>query len=109
MGIVEDEHGNAVPLLLYHQEDPADGKAEEILVKGMVLIVKEPYLKYMTDGGPGIRVDHVGDIMFLSADDPRIPARWQLVSGEQAETAMAWTTRGSDAFSQSKFRAAINL
>ncbi|GAB1310474.1 SET domain-containing protein [Madurella fahalii] len=45
MSIVEDENGEHLLLQLYHQEEEKGGAAEDILVKGMAMIVKEPYLK----------------------------------------------------------------
>ncbi|KAK3360563.1 TPR domain protein [Lasiosphaeria hispida] len=72
MVIVEDEK-NSVLLQLYHQEQ-TDEPIEDTLVEGGVLIVKEPYLKFTSDGGYGLRVDHVSDIEFLSADDDPLPS-----------------------------------
>jgi hypothetical protein len=62
MALVEDEKKEVVMLQLYYQAEENERSAEEILPEGAVLIVKEPYLKVMADGGYGIRVDHVSDI-----------------------------------------------
>lgn len=107
MSIVEDENGDHLLLQLYHQEDGTGGAAEDILVEGMAVIVKEPYLKLTSDGGYGLRVDHLSDVIFLSADNERIPSRWQRRSAQQNYTAMAWKTRGNDYFGKSRYRAAI--
>lgn len=45
MAIVEDERGDVLMVQLYHQQNDAVGQAEDILVEGTVLILKEPYLK----------------------------------------------------------------
>ncbi|KAK0624359.1 hypothetical protein B0T14DRAFT_195653 [Immersiella caudata] len=104
MAIVEDESGDVVLLQLYHQEQ-ANDPVENILEEGMILVVKEPYLKVTSDGGFGLRVDHVSDIEFLSPDDDRIPRVWQGTSSSR--TALAWKTEGNDFFGQAKYRAAI--
>jgi hypothetical protein len=105
--IVEDEHGDVLSLQLYHQEDENDSAAADVIVEGMVMIVKEPYLKTTSDGNYGLRVDHLSDIVFLSLDDDRIPTRWQRKPAQQDHTAMAWRTEGNDFFAKAHFRAAI--
>lgn len=69
MVIAEDEDGNALVLQLYNQEKDLaeDGR----LVEGTVMIVKEPYLKGLSDGGYGIRVDHLSDVKFLPEHESR--------------------------------------
>ena len=107
MAIVEDEKGDVLLVQLYHQEGGADGGAEDILVEGTVLILKEPYLKLTSDGNYGLRVDHLSDVVFLSANDERIPSSWQRGSAEQSGTALAWKTKGNDHFNKSTYRSAI--
>ncbi|KXX77904.1 Mitochondrial import receptor subunit TOM70 [Madurella mycetomatis] len=107
MSIVEDENGNHLLLQLYHQEEGTDGAAEDILVEGIAMIVEESYLKLTSDNGYGLRVDHLSDIIFLSADDERIPSRWQRRSAQRNHTAMAWKTRGNDYFGKPRYRTAI--
>lgn len=105
MAIVEDENGDAILLQLYHQE-LADEVPEDILTEGLVLILKEPYLKCTADGGDGLRVDHVSDVEFLSSDDERIPDIWKRAAPEMG-TAAAWKLKGNEAFKKSEYRAAI--
>ena len=107
MAIVEDEKGDVLMVQLYHQEDDADGRAEDILFKGMVLILKEPYLKLMSDGNYGLRVDHLSDVVFLSANDERTPRSWQRELAEHGGTALAWKTKGNHHFNTSAYRSAI--
>jgi hypothetical protein len=104
--IVEDEHGDVLSLQLYHQEDENDSAAADVIVGGMVMVVKEPYLKTTSDGRYGLRVDHLGDIVFLSSDDDRVPNCWQRKPAHQHHTAMLWKTNGNDFFAKEKFRAA---
>ncbi|KAH6855958.1 TPR domain protein [Chaetomium sp. MPI-CAGE-AT-0009] len=103
MAIVEDEKGDVLMVQLYHQGDDA----EDILFQGTVMILKEPYLKVMSDGNYGLRVDHLSDILFLSADDERVPSSWQRELGEHGGTAPAWKTKGNHHFNKLEYRTAI--
>jgi hypothetical protein len=103
MAIVEDEKGDVLMVQLYHQEDGA----EDILVEGTVLILKEPFLKTMSDGNYGLRVDHLSDVVFLSADDGRIPSSWRRGSAEQSGASLAWKAKGNNHFGKSAYRSAI--
>jgi hypothetical protein len=107
MAVVEDENGDVLMVQLYHQENAPDGRAEEILVEGTVLIAKEPYLKLMSDGTYGLRVDHVSDAVFLPEDDERIPGKWRRQPAEQMCTALAWKTEGNRHYNNSAYRSAI--
>ncbi|KAK0648119.1 hypothetical protein B0T16DRAFT_112784 [Cercophora newfieldiana] len=104
LAIVEDEGGDVLLLQLYHQEQAGE-TLEDILTEGAVLIIKEPYFKATANGGYALRVDHVSDIVFLTADDARVPEAWRWVSG--TSTAMAWKAKGNDNFNATKYRAAI--
>jgi tetratricopeptide (TPR) repeat protein len=103
MVIVEDEKGDVLLVQLYHQEED---EAEDVLVEGMVLILKEPYLKLMSDGNYGLRVDHLSDVVFLSANDDRIPSSWRRELAESG-TALTWKTKGNNHFNKSAYRSAI--
>lgn len=63
MVIVEDEEENVLMLQLYNQEKELSTNGRPI--EGTVMIVKEPYLKVMSDGNYGIRVDHLSDVRFI--------------------------------------------
>jgi hypothetical protein len=104
MAIVEDERGDVLLLQLYHQEET--GAAEDILVEGMVVIVKEPYLKVTSHGGYGLRVDHIYDIEFLAGHDERIPVSWCRAREEKGFTAATWKEKGNDCFSAGQYRGA---
>ena len=77
MVVMEDESGDGVHFTLYQQRDEEYRTAEQVLSEKTVFIVKEPYFKLMNDGGHGIRVDHISDLVQLSTGDERIPAKWQ--------------------------------
>jgi hypothetical protein len=107
MAIVQDENEDAIMLQLYHQEEENERPAKEILAEGLVLIVKEPYLKLMSDGDYGIRVDHLSDIIHLPKYDERVPNCWRPRSAEHNASASAWKTTGNEHFKESKYHAAI--
>lgn len=63
--IAEDEKEDAVLLQLYQQKPEEQQLATNVVKYGDMLIVKEPYLKITGDGGYGLRVDHVSDLIHL--------------------------------------------
>lgn len=77
MAIVEDERGTAVLLQLYHQLEQRVVPASEVLWKGRVCAVKEPFFKCATDGTYSVRVDHVSDIVWLEDSDELVPQKWR--------------------------------
>lgn len=78
MAIVEDEQGTALLLQLYYQPDEPTVPVREILQRGDVFLVKEPFFKCATDGAYTLRVDHVSDIVRLDNTDKRIPSKWRM-------------------------------
>jgi hypothetical protein len=75
--LVEDEYGDVVILQLYQQEDEVSRPATNVVDKGIVLIVKEPFFKVTASGDYSLRVDHLSDIVSLNSDDTRIPQSWR--------------------------------
>jgi hypothetical protein len=102
MAIVEDEKGDALLVQLHHQVDDR----EPLVHEGTVMILKEPFLKVMLDGNYGLRVDHLSDVVFLLANDERIPAAWRR-KPDHSGTALAWKTQGDKHFNRSEYRSAI--
>lgn len=72
MALVEDEDGSVLLLQLLNQDK--DLPADDSLSEGTVLVVKEPYLKIMADGGYGIPVDHLSDIQFMARYHKAVPS-----------------------------------
>ncbi|KAM7189141.1 SET domain containing protein [Rhypophila sp. PSN 637] len=109
MTIVEDEEGDAIMLQLYHQVDNMcpPTMVSDTLPQGQALILKEPYLKVMANGGYGLRVDHLSDVLFLLAGDARIPKPWQQSQAAHKRPALTWKTEGNDNFRNSRFLSAI--
>ncbi|TQW07067.1 glutamate-1-semialdehyde 2,1-aminomutase [Cordyceps javanica] len=75
--IAEDEYGAAISLHLQHQPEEKVISARELLRKGTILLLKEPYFKRASDGEHVLRVDHVSDIIWLQGQDVRIPFAWK--------------------------------
>lgn len=101
--VVEDEDGEVVVVHLHHQ---ADDGGEPVVLEGTVMILKEPFLKVMMDGSPALRVDHPSDVVFLPADDRRVPAAWRRKS-HHSGTALAWKAQGDKHLDKSEYRSAI--
>ncbi|KAE8381346.1 hypothetical protein BDV26DRAFT_278907 [Aspergillus bertholletiae] len=105
MAVVEDEGGDVLMLQLYNQEKAltADGR----LVKGTVMLIKEPYLKIMADGDCGLRVDHLSDIRFIPDYDQLVPSVWR--GGPKGHTsADIWKITGNDYFKKASYYLAID-
>ncbi|ATY63752.1 TPR domain [Cordyceps militaris] len=77
LAVAEDLAGTAVLLQLYHQPPATVFFPDEIIQKGSVLMIKEPFFKCSTDGSYSLRVDHLSDIVWLKPFDSRIPDVWR--------------------------------
>ncbi len=77
MSICEDENGECVMISLYMMEPEHKRTTMNILPRGQILIIKEPYLKVpVSDKGFTMRVDHLSDVLFLDEYDGRVPEKW---------------------------------
>ncbi|ODM18565.1 hypothetical protein SI65_06437 [Aspergillus cristatus] len=103
--IVEDENGDVMWLELYYQDRQRD--VEDIVKEGSVLIVKEPYLRPNGEGGHGIYVDQVSDLIRLPEYDERIPAAWRSDGSDLQLSAESWKTKGNDYFNSRMYDNAI--
>ncbi|KAH1539391.1 hypothetical protein KXX61_007222 [Aspergillus fumigatus] len=106
MVIVEDEEGDVLMLQLYNQEEGL--LAEGRLIQGTVILVKEPYLKTMSDGDYGIRVDHLSDVRFIPDHDTLIPSPWRRQRMENEASARSWKLKGNDCFNDAHYHAALD-
>lgn len=104
MTIVEDENEDVFTLQLYHQNDQV---VEQMLHEGTILIVKEPYLKLMSDGNYGIRVDHLSDIVYLPTYDQRVTGYWRIDLPIQLTSAISWKEKGNEDFRKARYYLAI--
>ncbi|CAI7632337.1 unnamed protein product [Penicillium manginii] len=106
MAIVEDEDGRVFMIQIYNQGEEFSKFLD--LPEGVVLVVKEPYVKVMADGDFGIRVDHISNIILIPGFDERIPLSWRarIISVEEDLPAF-WKERGNEFFEQSRYHFAI--
>ena len=107
MAIVEDEKADGVLLSLYQQESESDRSGNKVMEFNRVCIVKEPYFKGTSDGGYGVRVDHLSDIVWLSSEDERVPFEWRPQITELEKTTEDLKEEGNAAFKTGNFEAAI--
>jgi hypothetical protein len=94
MSIVEDECGDAIMITLRHQD--TSRHRDEILGEGMILAVKEPYLRQMSDGTHGIIVDYLSNYKYLSRKDNLTTGMWQGRLSESQDNAKSWNTAGKN-------------
>lgn len=107
MTVMEDEENDGVVFQLYQQEDDDLRPGEEAVRIQRVCIVKEPYFKVMNDGGYGMRVDHLSDVVWLSSDDERIPRGWRAPRSEFEKTTEALKEEGNLALKAGKLNIAV--
>jgi len=99
--IAEDENGEVELVEIYNQ----DGRRSptSIMPEGQVFIVKEPYFKTTSDGGAGIRVDHVSDVIFLEGEDERIPENWRPRIRLLARRSLDWKEDGNRFYKEKQY------
>jgi hypothetical protein len=109
MAIVEDGEGTALLLQLYHQPDESLVPAEEIIRRGDVFILKEPFFKTATDGSYTLRVDHLGDIVRLEIGDDRIPSHWSSIPPTFQDSSKNIRLQGNEAVKAGRWALANRL
>lgn len=78
MAVVEDEKGTGTLLQVYYQPEEEVVPAEEVLRCECFYLIKEPYFKATTsDDSYSLRIDHPGDLVFLSEGNELIPPKWR--------------------------------
>ncbi|PVH95834.1 hypothetical protein DM02DRAFT_689255 [Periconia macrospinosa] len=103
----QDTRGDAAAVVMYHQQPENVRRAVDILGKGSVILVKEPYFEVVGPGQYRIRVDHLSDVVFLEKNDPRVPKAWRSKALGSEKTADAYRLKGNEAVEQNKFWEAI--
>ena len=106
ISIVEDEIGDVVKLQLYKLDEDIQS-AVGVIPEGRVCIIKEPWYKMMADGGYGIRVDHVSDVLWLPKADERMPLKWRPRSENIDMSATEMKNNGNAALKMGKLLEAI--
>lgn len=109
--IVEDTEGTATLLQLFNQPEEDMVPANEILRKGCLYLVKEPYfLLTAHDGSYSLRMDHVSDIMLLNDADALIPPPWKKSRPENEDgRSTSIRLQGNEAVAAKEWAAAERL
>ncbi|KAI9640898.1 hypothetical protein NHQ30_010739 [Ciborinia camelliae] len=107
MAIVEDENADAVMLQLYQQPDEKLRPTTSVIMKNDVFLLKEPYFKTTSDGGYGLRVDHVSDLVRLDENHDMLPKRWGSRVLDISKTADDWKREGNEAMGKKRYWEAI--
>jgi hypothetical protein len=107
MAIMEDEKDDVSMLSLYHCEEEDERPAEDIVRPGTILLIKEPYFKVHGDGGYGLRVDHITDVLHIDEDDERVPSKWRQRPRQVHSSADTLRKEGNAAVGQKKYWEAI--
>ncbi|KAK7700105.1 hypothetical protein SLS64_011123 [Diaporthe eres] len=92
---VEDIQGAVERLSIYNL--PSASLLNNVLPKGAIVAVKEPYFKATADGGVMVRVDHPSDFVLLEPHDPLVPPQWSK-GPKAAETEFHLKEKGNTAF-----------
>lgn len=96
MSLMQDQRGDCIYLGVPRKDDDRD--MEELLVKGAIVMVKEPFAKIQSNGEVGIRVDHPSDILWD-------PISYTVPSECQA-TVHALKSKGNEYFNMGKYSSA---
>lgn len=100
---VEDTQGAVERLSVYNL--PSASPLNDVLPKGGIVAVKEPYFKATADGGVTVRVDHPSDFVLLKPHDPLVPSQWK--TGPQvALTECQLKEKGNTAFKHGNWQEA---
>jgi len=103
----EDAKGNVDRLALYNEDFTVP--AEELLPKGVVVAVKEPYCKASADGGYTIRIDHPSDLIVLQHGDPSMPAAFAFAMLKLTDTpASHLKTEGNNAYLKKEYKTSLD-
>ncbi|PSR81369.1 hypothetical protein BD289DRAFT_484477 [Coniella lustricola] len=102
---VEDSAGDVERLAIYNL--PSQTPADQVLPRGAVLAIKEPYYRFTDDGGVAIRVDHPSDFVLLNVGDERVPSQWR-VQPKTPLTASELKQKGNDAAVKKKWEEAAS-
>ena len=104
---IEDVNGDVDRLALYNC-DP-NLKPQQLLPKGTVFAIKEPFYKGTADGGYSIRIDHPSDLVQFQPTDASIPSSLapRIVSLDTSAT--DWKKDGNAAYVKKEYLTALQM
>src|SRR6202043_3212755 len=94
-------------LQLYQQDEKNNRPATSIIKQNDVFLVKEPYFKVMADGGYGLRIDHLSDLICIREGNERLPNQWSPRVFVVGKAANDWKLEGNDAMRRQQYWIAI--
>lgn len=107
VAFMEDEKRNVMMVQLFHQEDEIERAATDIIGECTILLIKEPYFKFMGDDDYCLWIDHVSDVIQIKGDDPRVPKAWNTKSIHNEDSAESLKAKGNLSMGQKKYLDAI--
>jgi hypothetical protein len=108
MVVVEDEKGDGSTLQLYQQPNENIRPTISVVTRGDVFLLKEPFLKIMSDGNYGLRVDHVSDLVRITSYGTHrelMPKSWK--GPKSYKSADDWKLKGNDEVGREEYWSAI--
>ena len=109
MFVVLDEKENAVEMQLYQQPDENVRPASTLVTKGSIFLIKEPFFKVMGDGGYGLRIDHISDVLHIDTRHELCPTQWCPRLYDLNKPANDWKQEGNVAMGRKNYWQAIKL
>ncbi|KAI0830010.1 hypothetical protein F5Y06DRAFT_307938 [Hypoxylon sp. FL0890] len=110
IAVVEDEEDMTLLLELHNQpEEDKTIRMHDILQKGEVCIIKDPFLVPCGEGKYILRVDHVSDIILLEDTDSRIPEKWRKPEADLAANSESIRIQGVEQIVQQRVASAERL
>jgi hypothetical protein len=106
--LVEDEYSDVTMLQLYQQEHEASRLATDLVDKGSILLVKEPFFKVTASGDYSLRVDHLSDVVFLDGGDSKVPRPWRPRLIEMGRSANSLKLEGNALIGKGEYWRAID-
>jgi hypothetical protein len=106
--LAEDERGDATLLQIYQQEPEAIRPITDVVDKGSIILLKEPFFKVTASGDYSLRVDHLSDIVRLGNDNTRIPSIWRPRLLEIEQSADSLKLEGNTHMGEGRYWRAID-
>ncbi|KAF8540025.1 hypothetical protein BDD12DRAFT_57751 [Trichophaea hybrida] len=100
--IVEDEKGNWEQLVINCYDHLHSG--EDLLPKGSVLVIKQPFFKHTPNSAFFIIVDHISDMIIMLPTNDMVPKQW----AAPKKTAEEWNDEGYAHLLNGKYRRAAS-
>jgi tetratricopeptide (TPR) repeat protein len=102
---IEDSKLHVDQLAVYNTDPKAT--PDQVLPKGTIFAIKEPYYKTAASGGYLLRVDHPSDIIRLQPNDPLVPRELAPRVLELDKGALSYKNVGNESFKNKDYLSAF--